>query len=370
MNLICRIITMKALYLTFPLILLFSCTKANVSDTPAGAEEYGNLRIHFNLESQTATKAPSETGVDDIAVLVYKKDYDFNSAPSALPAPPLNTNSAINAAASLYNVLENCQFYYSGDLAGSIPDVNLKVKEGAKIVVVVANPQFTSQNPPMCGLATNFKFALKDERFNWFTSCGVNQSVTITNNNTSDINITLKRIITKISLTELQVKLDQPYKGKTLTDVKVYLKKAYSTTDLVNGIYGIFSSTLTLDGSNADDLASLGGNSSFISVGNIGNISDEDSFNIVGHNMFCYPLLNSKIMLVVEATLNGMTYYYPVEISANPNEHISLKIKITGPGSTTPNNPYLKGAVVTSLSVQPWTDKNAPDINFTEKFTY
>lgn len=366
MNLICRIITMKALYLTFPLILLFSCTKANVSDEPADTE-YGNLRIHFNLDSQTATKAPTQTGVDDIAVLVYKKDYDFNSAPSALPAPSLNTNSAANAVASLYNVLENCHFYHSGDLAGSIPDVNLKVKEGAKIVVVVANPQFTSQNPPMCGLATNFKFALKDERFNWFTSCGINQSVTITNNNTSDINITLKRIITKISLTELQVKLDQPYKGKTLTDVKVYLKKAYSTTDLLKGIY---SSALILDGSNADDLASLGSNSSFISVGNIGNISDEGSysFSSINQNMYCYPLLNNKIMLVVEATLNEKTYYYPVEISANPNEHISLKIKITGPGSTTPNNPYLKGAVVTSLSVQPWTDKNAPDINFTETY--
>lgn len=365
MNLICRIITMKALYLTFPLILLFSCTKANVSDEPAGAEEYGNLRIHFNLNNQTATKAPTQTGVDSVAVLVYKKDYDFNSPPGALPAPPFNTNSAANAVASLYNTLENCKFYYSGDLAGSIPDVNLKVKEGAKIVVVVANPQFTSKNPPLCGLATNFEFALKDERLNWFTSCGVNQSVTITNNNTSDINITLKRIITKISLTELQVKLDQPYKGKTLTDVKVYLKKAYSTIDLLNGIY---SPTLTLDGSNADDLASLGGNSSFISVGNIGNISDEDSYSF--NSMYCYPLLNNKIMLVVEATLNGMTYYYPIEISANPNEHISLKVKITGPGSTTPNNPYLKGAVVTSLSVQPWTDRNTPDINFTEKFIY
>lgn len=349
MNLICRIITMKALYLTFPLILLFSCTKANVSDEPVSAE-YGNLDIHIS-GTELATKASGSNNIDSLAVFVYENDIAFSVA------------SGVSSGSENKLVAFKC--LKVGSTSASGVSTSLKVPTGSKKVVVLINPHIYLTNPDLKhGLAERFVFYLNREVVNSFTMYGVSEAVNVTPNATTNVNITLQRLVSKISLTDIQVELDSPYNGYTLTDVNVYLKKANARITL-NYLQPSF---LEVSGSNSSDISSFGDKSTLIRYPGSENIADGQNSTNSNRSFYTYAHADFKPIIMIEGTINGSRYYYPINISANPNEHISLKVKITGPGSLFPDEPYLKGAVVTSLSVDPWKDKNAPDINFTETY--
>lgn len=351
MNLICRIITMKALYLTFPLILLFSCTKANVSDEPASAE-YGNLDIHIS-GTELATKASGSNNIDSLAVFVYENDMAFSVASGVSTG---NENKLV-----AFKCLK------VGSTGASGVSTSLKVPTGSKKVVVLINPHIFLTNPDLKhGLAERFVFYLNREVVNSFTMYGVSEAVNVTPNTTTNVNITLQRLVSKISLTDIEVKLDSPYNGQTLTDVKVYLYQANARITLNH----LQPSFLEVCGWDDSDLLSFGDKSAFIAYPGSENIADGQNSQNSNRSFYTYAHADFNPIILIEGIINNNIYYYPITISANPNEHIFLKVKITGPGSDTPDNPYLKGAVVTSLTVEPWTDKNAPDINFTEKFTY
>ena len=352
MNLICRIITIKALYLTFPLILLFSCTKANVSDTPADTE-YGNLDIHIS-GTELATKASGSNNIDSLAVFVYENDMAFSVASGVSTG---NENKLV-----AFKCLK------VGSTGASGVSTSLKVPTGSKKVVVLINPHISLKNPDLKhGLAERFVFYLNREVVNSFTMYGVSEAVNVTTNATTNVNIALQRLVSKISLT-IQVELDSPYTGQILSGVTAYMKKANARITLNH----LQPSFWEVSGRNSSDISSFGDKSAYIDSPFVASIPDGMAYQF-GSQFYTYAHAYFEPMIVIEGKF-GMTwgqqikYYYPITISANPNEHISLKVKITGPGSTTPNNPYLKGAVVTSLTVEPWTDKNTPDINFTETY--
>ena len=64
--------------------------------------------------------------------------------------------------------------------------------------------------------------------------------------------------------------------------------------------------------------------------------------------------------LVVEATYNGITYYYPVNIVGSQNtlesatSYIITQMTVTGPGSTDPDVPISKGNASFSITVKDW----------------
>lgn len=349
MNLICRIITMKALYLTFPLILLFSCTKANVSDTPADTE-YGNLDIHIS-GTELATKASGSNNIDSLAVFVYENDIAFSVASGVSTG---NENKLV-----AFKCLK------VGSTGASGVSTSLKVPTGSKKVVVLINPHIYLTNPDLKhGLAERFVFYLNREVVNSFTMYGVSEAVNVTTNTTTNVNIALQRLVSKISLTDIEVKLDSPYNGQTLINVKAYLKKANSRITLNH----LQPSFWEVSGSNSSDISSFGDKSAFIAYPGWENIADGQNSQNSNRSFYTYAHADFKPIIVITGIINGFRYYYPINISANPNEHISLKVKITGPGSSSDEFPYLKGAVVTSLTVNSWKDKNSPDINFTETY--
>ncbi|MBQ9477125.1 MAG: FimB/Mfa2 family fimbrial subunit [Bacteroidales bacterium] len=96
-----------------------------------------------------------------------------------------------------------------------------------------------------------------------------------------------------------------------------------------------------------------------------------DSTYRVAHYFYCYPNLTGSdssaaawspryTRLVVEALYNGVTCYYPVNIvgsnkllEANKLYRIET-LRITGPGSTSPDVPINKGSGSFSVHVQNW----------------
>ncbi|MBQ9400095.1 MAG: hypothetical protein IJU27_05595 [Bacteroidales bacterium] len=65
--------------------------------------------------------------------------------------------------------------------------------------------------------------------------------------------------------------------------------------------------------------------------------------------------------LVVEATYNGEKCYYPINIVGSGNSGLSpgklyriTSLKITGPGSTSPDQPLQKGSITVNMTVTGW----------------
>ena len=63
-----------------------------------------------------------------------------------------------------------------------------------------------------------------------------------------------------------------------------------------------------------------------------------------------------KTRLVVAATIGGTQYYYPVVIDTPArNTAYTVELTITGPGSTDPDKPVVKGSINASVTVQGWS---------------
>ena len=63
-----------------------------------------------------------------------------------------------------------------------------------------------------------------------------------------------------------------------------------------------------------------------------------------------------KTRLVVAATIGGTKYYYPVVIDTPArNTAYTVELTITGPGSTDPDKPVVKGSINASVTVQGWS---------------
>lgn len=61
------------------------------------------------------------------------------------------------------------------------------------------------------------------------------------------------------------------------------------------------------------------------------------------------------VRLVVTATFDGRTYYYPVTIPGIArNTSYDVMLTITGPGSDDPNTPVAKGNIQATIIVSPW----------------
>ena len=62
-----------------------------------------------------------------------------------------------------------------------------------------------------------------------------------------------------------------------------------------------------------------------------------------------------KTRLVVAATISGTKYYYPVVLNTpERNKAYTVELTITGLGSTDPDQPVSKGALVANVTVQGW----------------
>ena len=84
------------------------------------------------------------------------------------------------------------------------------------------------------------------------------------------------------------------------------------------------------------------------------------------HSFWCYPNPSADSQsgswgarytrLTVKATLGGTVYWYPINIPS-PQANTLYKVtnlKITGPGSDSPDRPVTKGTVSFSITVSPW----------------
>ena len=170
----------------------------------------------------------------------------------------------------------------------------------------------------------------------------------------------MKPLMTRVSLHSLCCDFHaRPYKDAALEDVEVYLVNVNRTV----GIFDDGSKTLPASWLN------MGGREEENGVFRLGRVSSTVLPEVA---MYCYPnsaaeeaLGRPLTRLVIEGTLLGERYYYPINLPAvGRNEDIILDVSITRAGTPDPDCPAETGTILCSISVLPWDEKTPWQVTF------
>lgn len=79
------------------------------------------------------------------------------------------------------------------------------------------------------------------------------------------------------------------------------------------------------------------------------------------HYFYCYPnSTDKKTRLVIEAVIDGATYYYPIVIDALlPNNQYSYNVELTRLGIDSPDGSLDKGAYGVTVSIKDWVQNSS-----------
>lgn len=246
---------------------------------------------------------------------------------------------------------------FSGDELSSLTNLEVKTTTGDKIIYAVANSH--KENWAEVADITGFEKQTSDllaEDVRNFVMVGCKEE---TLQMASSVSISVRRLVARIQLNSVVTSFeDTPYEGYALTDVKAYLIN-------VQGLKYLY------DGSGTD--MKLVNSKKYVSSDVSGSVMDgilyeqlaeniEDSGYRTPHYFYCYENNLSEetessrfTRLVIEAGLNGKTYYYPVPIkNLERNCCYSIDVKIQRPGSLDPDTDVVLGTMELSLDVLDW----------------
>lgn len=162
----------------------------------------------------------------------------------------------------------------------------------------------------------------------------------------------------------------KPYSGATLEDVRVFLTNVRREYGVLDTLAAGGASWLNLGGLSDGDMASLKCPGLVCSAipGSIG----EDVVH-PGIELKCYPNASERetmgspyTRLVIEGTLRGRKYYYPIDINRSGpdsggeglrrNVRYAVNVVITRTGTDAPDIPVTSDVVSSIVKVMPWED--------------
>ena len=250
----------------------------------------------------------------------------------------------------------------------------LDVTPGEKSIYLVAN---SKKYAPWVGVTTKDKFLLEDvelrtERYSYFT---MSETVKIDPDTvTVPLSVTLKRLVAKIVVNSIRTNFSgTPYQGMSLTNAKLYLtnvhgKKTYMGEEP--------QTQLILNDGGYVEADCTGGALTSCIAENVHTPVGTDGYTTRQY-FYCYENLLSEetatdrfTRLVLEAQLDGNTYYYPIDINqegygwAAPSGEKGVKrgtiytydIVITGPGSDDPESKITRRSIVLDAQAESFTD--------------
>ena len=258
-------------------------------------------------------------------------------------------------------LLDAYKKYTSEDLK-TVSDLEIKTTTGKKMIYVVANGHKTDWSEGMT--RSNFEqqmaYLYKEDVSNFIMFSSKEVTVQLQ----STITMILTRMVSRIKLNSVMVSFaGTPYAGVPLQNVKAYLTNVQAQKRLIDGTGSNLKLVnyrkyvpedmvgITMEGLLYDELAE----------------SLSEATHSQPHYFYCYE--NSRTQetetnrftrLVIEGTLNGITYYYPIPIKElRRNSCYSIDVKIYRPGSLDPDKEVEIGTLDLTLSIQGWY--NLPD---------
>ena len=254
-------------------VVMTSCGK--MENQQAATESDSEVVVNFSLGY--ATKATS--GIDDDAInTAYVFAFDGNR---------LDGSAQVTSSTGSINVTPGSRRF---------------------IAVVNPNSEFTFTNVTTPASLMAIVSQLSSEGIADMVMVGEN-TVTVSGT-TSNVAISVTRLVSKISINSLKFQLSGALAGKTVSNVSVYIKN-YPTTMTYGGVAG----TSYTSGLFSDNQAS------FEVYDAIGNVTS-GSAALGGYHFFCYerPTQNSAsgkncIRLCIKGDINGQTYYWSIPVN-------------------------------------------------------
>lgn len=250
----------------------------------------------------------------------------------------------------------------TGPITISNYSLDIPVSTGNKTVYAVAN----AHNPvslkdvfDISGLNTKI-LNIRDEDVKDF--CMVGSAVsTVTSSGSASARVELSRNISRVELLSVKSALVAGYSSMAISNVKAYLINVNPNSNLISGE----GSGTKLNQNALVPADTLGCSMTGMLCSNLPNITS--TANSTDYYFYCYANndANAKTMLVIEGTLNGTTYYYPIIIKDNatgynlsPNTSYKIsELVITRPGSDVPYQEVEKGTIHFTLTVLDWTTR-------------
>lgn len=337
----------KLILITLASVLTISCTK----NLPQAVEQPGESILTINL-----------TGAS----------FDSKSTGSG---------HGLQADDNYINTLDVFIFHAAGELAGTldiykrftaadgINNLQLKTTTGNKNIYAVANAHCDWKG---VNTLTAFKAAqsqLQKDDLRNFTMSG---NLDVTLQATTSVNISISRLVGRIKLNSIKTAFaGTPYEGSKLSNVKVFLLNVHGVKNIHDGniTTPVLLNSKALSGTDVNGCTMLGMLYDAVTP------QVDDAGYRTPHYFYAYENTletetadNRYTRLVIQADLNGKTYYYPVNINQEgygyvaANGHKGLKrntayeinVTIMRPGSTDPDKPLQYGTLNVSLTVQNW----------------
>jgi len=187
------------------------------------------------------------------------------------------------------------------------------------------------------------------------------------------VSVNVNRLAARVVIGKITNAIDvEQYKNEAISLNKIYLINAGGVTTLGNGGFMDISRYYFKRG-----ITSTSGNipSLLLKTYNAQSISKGASYT-ASASLYCYPNIatsdsNSETWsarytrLVVETTIAGKTWYYPITIDQEIKSNTSYEIpelKITRLGSTSPDVPLVIGDAQFTVNVEEWVESILPTV--------
>lgn len=254
---------------------------------------------------------------------------------------------------------------FEGD---ALADLSLSTTTGTKHICVIANSNISTY----AGITTLTAFrslaaSLADETLADFTMYG---EATQTLGVTSSVSILLTRLISRIAVTSIRTSFTgSPYQGMSLTDCRLFLTNVHASKLIYNNgnpDTPVILNEGALSGEDVNSTAEAG-----LLMDNIAEAITDQAYT-TAHYLYCYSnetdVIDSSTKLVLQADLDGVTYYYPIPVNQTgygyleENGHFGIRrntaysfgITVTRPGSLDPETPVVPGTLEITLEKADW----------------
>ncbi|MEG1290525.1 MAG: fimbrial protein [Anaerovoracaceae bacterium] len=330
-------------------ILICSCTK---STTPFPADRQESI-VTISLNNQIGSKATgSAHGNQADDNYINTLEFFFFNA----DGPTAGTLDA----------------YKKFTTADGITNLQIKATTGKKTIYVIAN---SHRSDNFAGVITLSEFqklqaSLTDDNTKNFIMTG---SVEATLQVTTSITLAISRLAAKIELQSIKTAFaGTPYQGMSLSNVKFFLINAHGSKRLHDGLAATATilnpKALIATDVNACKMPEMLHGALAAPIGDAGYTTPH-YFYAYENTLDTETADERYTRLVIQATLNGHTYYYPVNVNQvnygyDPvNNHKGIKrnteykinVTIMRPGSTDPDKPVEHGVMTVTLNILNWS---------------
>lgn len=261
--------------------------------------------------------------------------------------------------------------YKRFDNPSTLSGLEMKATVGTKEIYVVANSHKENWNGVVkLDIFKNQVANLTDDNLKDFVMTGYIQKRL---DPSATVSLSIERLAAKVVLQSLKTDFaNTPYEGMKLSNIKIYLTNVHAKKHFWNGSeasVGVILNSTKLVPADTSSCTMRG------MIADVVNGEVGDAGHNISHSFYAFENLAETetsttrfTRLVIQADLNGKTYYYPVNVNQpyfgyvagnghkgiKRNTEYRISVTVKRPGATDPDATILFGTLTATLTIADW----------------